>query len=376
LITVDIEHLIKDAPAAVDSFSPGHWHLMENLESRARELIQKGSPSDFLGFLCDTAFLKQPHRIDRAEVRADLKRYPAELEKALEALRHVRQLDYRAMDALALLPWFGRSGGRAFNSAVLRLVRPEAFAIIDWRNVAVLIGAEGFSGFLDSPIQFSEFSAADLLEKTGTLKFNQMVYQHYNDTLRSLGASYGKKVAEIDLAIWTYSIQKRPFFVPPLDQQISSARSFVVTPQEREALRKDHKSVANRIVEKRLDRLRELGTLRRELVISELCSLFAFVRDECEAFGQQGKRARLRPQIQKIVSALDRAINSEDRDRLLSQWDRWQNMVDTTSSEWRGISLPATMILDGYLVFEDFEPVRKFFESFYDPGSLRPMRPE
>lgn len=59
----------------------------------------------------------------------------------------------------------------------------------------------------------------------------------------------------------------------------------------------------------------------------------------------------------------------------LSQWpscDRnagcsmgWHGMVDPSSPSWIGISLPTEMVLEGYLVFEDFLPVKEYFESNY-----------
>jgi hypothetical protein len=30
------------------------------------------------------------------------------------------------------------------------------------------------------------------------------------------------------------------------------------------------------------------------------------------------------------------------------------------------------MVLEGFLVFEDFLPIRRYFEEFYDPDSLEP----
>ena len=111
---VDLGFLLQQAPAAVDSFSPGHWSLMIDLEHRASEIVRNRDARSFVDFLCDTAFLKQPYRVDRAGVRRSLSRFPAELAASLDALQRLGTLDYRAMDSLAGLPWFGRGGGRAF----------------------------------------------------------------------------------------------------------------------------------------------------------------------------------------------------------------------------------------------------------------------
>jgi hypothetical protein len=137
--------------------------------------------------------------VDRDDVRKSLNRYPVELVKSLSAIQRIDDLDYGAMDALATLPWFGRNGGRAFNSAVLKLARPQSFGIIDWRNLAVIMGAPGFEGLLEQPLTFSEFSTRELLEQRGTLKFTQPIYEHYNNALRELAARYGRLAAEIDL---------------------------------------------------------------------------------------------------------------------------------------------------------------------------------
>jgi hypothetical protein len=129
-------------------------------------------------------------------------------------------------------------------------------------------------------------------------------------------------------------------------------------------------------VESYLDRLRELGYLRRDLLVEELCSLFSLIRDECETFGR-GKRGKMRETVNHVVAALERAIKTEDRYRLLSQWTRWADLVDPASPNWQGINLPGSMILEGYIIFEDFEPVKNYFDTLYDVDSLEPRaRPD
>ena len=232
-------------------------------------------------------------------------------------------------------------------------------------------GAPGFEGFLDPPMVFVEFSQGELLEHKGRLTLTKSIYERYNNALRELAASYEKTGADIDLALWTYSIQKRPFRFLSSPQISTEFLIIRISSQDRDALQRDHESVAKRIMRDYLDRLKDFGYLRKDILISELCSLFTLVRDECEEFGRR-KRGRLRDKVTRVVRSLGRTIQTEDRDRLLSQWDRWAKMVDTTSPEWQGISLPATMVLEGYLVFEDFEPVRSYFTSIYDPESLEP----
>jgi hypothetical protein len=370
----NLDALASQAPAAVESFSPGHWASMQELERRATDVIRNQNVEAFVNFLCDTAFLKQPYSVNRDDVRKSLNRYPDELVKSLSAIQRIDDLDYGAMDALATLPWFGRNGGRAFNSAVLRLVRPQSFGIIDWRNLAVIMGAPGFEGLLERPLTFSEFSTRELLEQRGMLKFTQPIYEHYNNALREEAARYGKLVADIDLILWAYSIQRRPF---PTFQGPQIRSRLRISPTDRQRLRSSHRPVAaKQIVESYLDQLRELGYLRRDLLVEELCSLFSLIRDECETFGR-GKRGKMRETVNHVVAALERAIKTEDRYRLLSQWTRWADLVDPASPNWRGINLPGSMILEGYMIFEDFEPVKNYFDTLYDVDSLEPRaRPD
>jgi hypothetical protein len=207
----DFDRLVGDAPKAVDSFYSGHWNFMIRLEHQARSVLASGQIDSAIDFLADVTVLKQPHRVNRQVVCGQLRAFPDEIDSALDALRCVNDLDYRAMDALSHVPWFGRGGGRAFNSAVMRFVRPEVFGIIDWRNLAVIMGAPGFEGLVDPVMHFSEFTGEEVWESKAHLKLTQEVYEEYNDALRALARRYSKKVAEIDLGLWTYSIHKEPF---------------------------------------------------------------------------------------------------------------------------------------------------------------------
>jgi hypothetical protein len=38
-------------------------------------------------------------------------------------------------------------------------------------------------------------------------------------------------------------------------------------------------------------------------------------------------------------------------------------MVDPASPDWQGINLPGSIVLEGYLIFEDFELVKIYFDS-------------
>jgi hypothetical protein len=144
-----------------------------------------------------------------------------------------------------------------------------------------------------------------------------------------------------------------------------------LTTDDRELLRRDHGPVAERMVETYLTRLKETGHLTRDHLIAELSSLFGFIRDECEAFGSR-KRGKLRDRVQLIVATVGEAIASRSPERLLSLWTRWQDRVDPSSPNWVGINLPTDMVLEGYMVLEDFIPVKRYVESVYDAATLEP----
>lgn len=364
----DIESLLRDAPQSVDSFYPGHWKFMLELERLAGTVLASAEIDDAINFLADVTILKQPHRVNRQDVCRQLRDFPKEINCALDALRHVRELDYRAMEVLSHVPWFGLGGGRAFNSAVLRLVLPESFGIIDWRNLAVIMGAPGFEGLVEPVLRFGDFSAAEVLELKGHLPLTQVVYEKYNDALRSLAKRYSRTVAEIDLALWTYSIRKQPFHFSTAS---GPSNVFVLREADRELLRSDHNEVARRMVHEYLANLKDRGLISRQRVAEELRAVFAIVRRECVQFGRN-KRGRLRDKIQQVVSALDDAIAKKDDSRLLAQWSRWHSMVDPASPNWIGINLPTDMVLEGFLVFEDFLPVKQYFETLYELDTLEP----
>lgn len=360
----DIQALLRAAPHAVDSFAPGHWELMSRLERSAPEVVARRDVLEAAGFLAEVSYLKRPHTIDQNTVRRALLDCPQELSAALDALARVEELDYAAMEVVARLPGFGRSGGRSFNSAVFRLVRPGGFGIIDWRNVAVLCCSPGFEGLVKPRAVFRQFSPEAVVLERGHLPFTPDVYRQYNDALRSLAGAHRLRVADVDLILWTYSIQQQAFprFTLPLMRSTISTQGI-----DRESLRRDHHPLASQLVATYLARLRETGYLSREQVSAELCAVFALIRDECEAFGRT-KRGKFKDRVARVVMTLTEAIASGQPARLIAQWQRWQDMVDPASPGWIGISLPSEMILGGFLVLEDFIPVKQYIESYYKPA--------
>jgi hypothetical protein len=369
----DAVSLLAAAPRAVDSFFAGHWQLMLTLEARAPQVIERNDVDLAASFLADVAFLKRPHTTDRASVKQTVLAHPAEVKSALNALRHIGKLGYSAMDVLAHVPFFGRRGGRSFNSAVLRLVCPASYGVVDWRNVAVLCGSPGFDGLIGPTVSFPQFSREDPVLLRGHLPFTASVYRHYNETLRSLALHGGMRTADVDLVLWTYSIDRQPFTQFSLPVFSSTVR---LDQRDREALRIDHQAVATRLAREYLSTLAEAGTLTKAQILTELRSLFTLIRDECAAFGSRKRGKLIKDRVRLVTSALDEAIASDNPERLLGQWNRWQGMVDTASPLWSGISLPTNMILEGYLVLEDFIQVKDYIEAHYQTFSLAPRYPD
>ncbi|SRR5260221_875463 len=265
----DVAALLANAPRAVDSFSQGHWMLMQELERRAPAIVARPDVIEAASFLSDVVFLKRPHTTDRAAVRQAILAHPGETLGALDALSRVNELDYAVMDTVAQVPWFGRGGGRSFNSAVMRLVCPASFGIVDWRNIAVLCGSPDFDGLVAAPITFHQFSCQDVVAARGQLPFTMDVYRLYNDALRSIAAENDMRAADVDLILWTHSIQRQAF--PQFTVPIVSS-SITLASVERAALRNDHYGVARRLVDGYLLRLREAGTLSRNHLLVELSS--------------------------------------------------------------------------------------------------------
>ena len=342
---------------------------MSELERRAGLLKSDSALDDLIDFFTGVACLKQPHRIERSEIAAALRSAPECLRSAAVALSEIDSLDYRVMDSLATVPFFGRRGGRSFASAVVRLFRPAEFGIIDWRNLAVLTAAGEFSGLIEPPMALRSLSSEDILALKGHLLLDQSTYVEYNELLRALGRECLLPVADIDLALWTYSIERRPFKAP---SQSVFERFFAIGAADRGKLKSSGRSEFIRSQTGRyLDALADIGYLFRARVLSELRSLFKLVRGECSAWGQHHRYAIL--QVLHVTRALDEALEGRSDTYLLQKWRRWEGMVDTTRSSYRGISLPASMIVDGYFVFEDFVRIREYFERFYQDGTFEPI---
>lgn len=84
-ITGNVQELLAKAPDAVDSYHPGHWELMRDLERRAIDVLHTVDIEKAISFFVDVAFLKQPYEIDRELVRSRLHERHKEIQSALPA---------------------------------------------------------------------------------------------------------------------------------------------------------------------------------------------------------------------------------------------------------------------------------------------------
>jgi hypothetical protein len=122
------------------------------------------------------------------------------------------------------------------------------------------------------------------------------------------------------------------------------------------------------LTNKYLRQLTNKGDLVPDQVRQELRGVFKHIRYECEAYGR-GKY-QIKMNILRILNALDHGINAKRGEYLLAKWKGWEDMLNPGSRNYIGINLPGSMILEGYLVFEDLIPIREYFENKYIDGSF------
>jgi hypothetical protein len=363
-ITQNLDDLLARAPEAINSYNPGHWDLMVTCEKRAKQVVDSCDVDEAITFLADVAYLKQPHKIDRANLQAILIGHKDTIKNCLHNLKDIDRLDYSALEHIAKIPFFGRGGGRSFASALLRLFRPDKYGIIDWRNLAVLVGAKGFDGLVIPPFSFSAVTPRQVISEKGHMLFTQDLYIDYNNALRQLAAKYRKWPAEIDLVLWVYSIDRLPF------PAIRSGQALFVTSFLQRLQRPGdsaRRKNLNSMVEEYINRLNEVGNLSPHLVRGELVAIFQFVLDEFMSFAYRLRTIRHNKiVINNIKATLEAAISSKDSERLLAKWKDWENKVNPASPSYTGhTNLPADMVMNGYVIFEDLAAIRKYFEDRY-----------
>jgi hypothetical protein len=120
------------------------------------------------------------------------------------------------------------------------------------------------------------------------------------------------------------------------------------------------------LMAKYLRALDDMGSLVPDQVRAELQGIFKGIRTECETYGR-GKR-QIRMNILRILNALDQGINAKRGEYLLAKWKGWEDMLNPAAQNYIGINLPGSMILEGYLVFEDLIPIREYYDTHYSDG--------
>lgn len=384
-IQVDIKKYLSQAEKYVNSYFPNHWRLMKDLEKEAKEILEDDyfNIEKFAEFLAKIAFLKQPYRISISEVKEVILKYRKEAEEGWKALKNL-DLDYQIMDTISKIPFFGRKGGRSFTSALLRIVFPEKFGIIDWRNLAVMANVKGFEGCISPSVDFSQVGLLreEILEKKGGIFYSEKLYCYYNDIIRELAFEYQIKPAEVDLVLWSFSIEKDPFGMEFLGRCGGEKVFFeeIFSPlyfkwKRGELRREVFREEAKRKIKDYLEVLKSIGFLSPERVEKELKAIFKFIKREVEEFSKD-KSLAIKSHAIHIMEALNKAILSSKRSRLISQWKRWEDWVNPASPTYRGISLPGSMISDGFVVFEDLREIREYFQKYYSDEDLKVLENE
>jgi len=371
-ITQDLDELLKKATAAIDSYHLGHWDLMRSLEERVKAVVNSGDVETAIPLLADIAYLKQPHKIDRPGLQSILRNYKGTIKTCLDKLQDIDRLDYTTLNYIADIPFFGRRGGRSFASVLLRLLRPDRYGIIDWRNMAVLASAQGFAGLISPPYEFSNIAPSEIIREKGHLLFSQDLYIEYNNILRELSKKYSKFPAEIDLILWVYSIEQLPFPPVTYGMQIFSMLFAQQLSRIHNSSRRDF--LGSRVTEY-ITRLADIGDISPQLVRSELIAIFQFILDEFNSFSSSSKQKfrKHNMTILKIRRTLETSIQFGDGERLLAKWKDWESKVDPSSPSWTGhTNLPADMVMSGYVIFEDLILIRQYFESRYCDISFVP----
>ncbi len=142
--------------------------------------------------------------------------------------------DETKISACTMLKGFGQGQGQTrMASAILRFLWPGAYGVVDWRNWMVLSNFR--HKFLEHP---------PLCKLGGSLKeyrecvINKKQYVEYNEKLREIRdeVAFTKLVADIDLALWAYSIGIFPFnesYISNLTKKSNNLNRYIrPTPQK------------------------------------------------------------------------------------------------------------------------------------------------
>lgn len=177
---------------------------IEQLGGATRSSIEKGyfDPASLRNFLVQVGYWKMPH--DLASHQSNVNRNSeSQIVDTFKSLASTLQ-DEGRIEACTRLHGFGDVTGQTrMASAILRFLWPEQYGVIDWRNWAVLSNCE--FEFLSAPLLPAiAISRVDLRKAL----YDVQKFLTYLDVLRRLLTALNfKRVADVDLALYSYSAE-------------------------------------------------------------------------------------------------------------------------------------------------------------------------
>lgn len=233
------EKYIALSPERFDKYFPGQWKLTERLEKLGAQ-IRKREVSDevsLLLFLIDVAVWKEPYENQSKDmIRHVITNSYHEIVSAFNQVWQAldKQEDAKAIDAIGSLVGFGQSdGSRKIASAVLRFLDPSRYAVVDYRNWAILSNTEGryFEEALLRPL-------GSTIEGSRKIPIDTKMYLDYLKVVRELASKTSFAPAQIDMALFAYSDELKPLSSTKTSPQMpaNSPTSTSVKYQRMEAL--------------------------------------------------------------------------------------------------------------------------------------------
>lgn len=221
-ICVFLRKWSKRFPVEIDTFNQGHWQLTQSLTDFGRDIVSGGrSPSNCFAFLLLVGVWKNPHGKMLEDTISHIMMNPLEevhqqFENALKIHKDFiqntanpkREHDQIIIDTIGSLRGFGTTeqGSRKMVSAVLRFLDPQKYGTVDWRNWCLLSNTG--SDLFTSPLL--EGQGSDV-ERTKDLSIDTGHYLQYLGQIRRLARECRMTPAEVDMALFAYSIQVWPF---------------------------------------------------------------------------------------------------------------------------------------------------------------------
>jgi len=204
---------LSTAEEKFEKYFPGQWSFTKRLEAIGQRVASRQIADDasLMLFLIDVAVWKEPYESQAKDmIGLVIDNSYAEIRSAFYHVWHAlsRHLDKEAVDAIGSLRGFGKGGSRKVASAVLRFLDPSRFAVVDYRNWAVLSNTEGqyFEKPLLEPLALT-------IEETRASPIDTRRYLEYLTVVRQLAAQNGISPAEVDMALFAFSDEIRSLYI-------------------------------------------------------------------------------------------------------------------------------------------------------------------